>query len=38
MSQKNIKEIIAQKKRITLQPKEREDGVLPYPYFLDERG
>ena len=25
-------------KIITIQPKEREDNVLPYPYFIDEKG
>lgn len=23
---------------IAIQPKQREDGVLPYPYFIDEKG
>lgn len=30
--------VINKKVSITLQPEERSNGVLPYPYFIDEQG
>jgi hypothetical protein len=38
MTAKQIKPVVKAVKTIRIQPKERKDMTLPYPYFIDAKG